>query len=55
MFGIPGLGTLMLNAYAARDVPVIEAAVVAAGSLFVIAQAAASAMNEFVDPRGNET
>jgi ABC-type dipeptide/oligopeptide/nickel transport system permease component len=55
LFERPGLGTLMLNAYAARDVPVLEAAVVASGSLFVVAQAAASAITAFVDPRGQST
>jgi ABC-type dipeptide/oligopeptide/nickel transport system permease component len=55
LFERPGLGTLMLNAYAARDLPVIEAAVVSAGALFVLAQAAASAVTAFVDPRGQGT
>ncbi|MEZ4372639.1 MAG: hypothetical protein R3B07_17575 [Polyangiaceae bacterium] len=34
LFERPGLGSLMLNAYAARDIPVLEASVVAAGLLF---------------------
>jgi peptide/nickel transport system permease protein len=52
LFERPGLGTLMLNAYASRDLPVLEAAVVAAGLLFVVAQAAAAAVTAVVDPRG---
>jgi peptide/nickel transport system permease protein len=52
LFERPGLGTLMLNAYAARDIPVLEASVVAAGLCFVIAQAAAAAVAAAVDPRG---
>ncbi|HEX4341678.1 MAG TPA: ABC transporter permease [Polyangiaceae bacterium] len=52
LFERPGLGTLMLNAYAARDIPVLEAAVVAAGSLFVLAQGAAGAVTATLDPRG---
>ena len=52
LFERPGLGTLMLNAYAARDIPVLEAAVVAAGSLFVLAQGAAAAVTATIDPRG---
>jgi peptide/nickel transport system permease protein len=52
LFERPGLGTLMLNAYAARDIPVLEAAVVAAGSLFVLAQGVAGAVTAAVDPRG---
>jgi peptide/nickel transport system permease protein len=55
LFERQGLGTLMLDAYAARDVPVLEAAVVAAGSLFVVAQAAAAAVSAAVDPRGSRT
>jgi len=55
LFERPGLGTLMLNAYAARDLPVLEAAVVAAGALFVLAQGVASGISAFVDPRGQTT
>lgn len=54
LFERPGLGTLMLNAYAARDLPVLEASVVVAGLLFVAAQAAAGALSAFIDPRGTE-
>jgi ABC-type dipeptide/oligopeptide/nickel transport system permease component len=42
----------MLNAYAARDIPVLEASVVAAGVCFVVAQAAAAAVAAVIDPRG---
>ncbi|HMJ11545.1 MAG TPA: ABC transporter permease [Polyangiaceae bacterium] len=52
LFERPGLGTLMLNAYASRDVPVLEAAVVAAGLLFVVAQSLAGAVQAWLDPRG---
>lgn len=52
LFERPGLGTLMLSAYAARDIPVLEAAVVAAGFCFVIAQGAAAAVATTIDPRG---
>ncbi len=51
LFERPGLGTLMLNAYAARDIPVLEASVVAAGCLFVLAQAAAAFASATLDPR----
>lgn len=54
LFERPGLGTLMLNAYAARDIPVLEASVIAAGLLFVAAQAAAGAVQALIDPRGQE-
>ncbi len=52
LFERPGLGTLMLNAYAARDIPVLEASVVAAGLLFVLAQGMAGALSAMIDPRG---
>ncbi|HTM43389.1 MAG TPA: ABC transporter permease [Polyangiaceae bacterium] len=55
LFERPGLGTLMLNAYAARDIPVLEGAVLAAGTLFVIVQAAAGAINAWIDPRGEQS
>ncbi len=51
LFERHGLGTLMLNAYAARDIPVLEASVVAAGLLFVVAQAAAALASAALDPR----
>jgi peptide/nickel transport system permease protein len=52
LFERPGLGTLMLNAYAARDIPVLEASIIAAGGLFVGAQAVAAAASAMIDPRG---
>jgi ABC-type dipeptide/oligopeptide/nickel transport system permease component len=55
LFERPGLGTLMLNAYASRDIPVLEASVVAAGLLFVAAQSLAAAIQAAIDPRGRET
>jgi peptide/nickel transport system permease protein len=51
MFERWGLGTLILEAYASRDLPVLEGAVVAAGLLFVVAQAAGTATQAAVDPR----
>jgi peptide/nickel transport system permease protein len=51
LFERPGLGTLILEAYASRDLPVLEAAIVAAGALFVVVQAIAAALHAFVDPR----
>jgi len=55
LFERPGLGTLMLNAYAARDIPVMEASVVAAGMVFVAAQALAGMCQGLLDPRGQST
>jgi len=51
MFERRGLGTLILEAYAARDLPVLEGAVVAAGLLFAFAQAFGSATHAAIDPR----
>lgn len=52
LFERPGLGSLMLGAYATRDIPVLEASVIASGALFVIAQSIAAALSGIVDPRG---
>lgn len=46
-----GLGTLILDAYASRDLPVLEGAVAAAGLLFVVAQALGTAAHVALDPR----
>jgi peptide/nickel transport system permease protein len=46
-----GLGTLILQAYAARDLPVLEGAVVVSGLLFVLAQVVGTAVHAAVDPR----
>jgi peptide/nickel transport system permease protein len=46
-----GLGTLILEAYATRDLPVLEGAVVASGLLFVAAQALGAAVHAGIDPR----
>jgi peptide/nickel transport system permease protein len=51
MFERRGLGTLILEAYASRDLPVLEGAVVAAGLLFVGAQALGTALHVAIDPR----
>jgi ABC-type dipeptide/oligopeptide/nickel transport system permease component len=51
MFERPGLGTLILEAYAARDLPVLEGAVAAAGALFVVAQLGGTALHAALDPR----
>jgi peptide/nickel transport system permease protein len=51
LFERAGLGTLILEAYASRDLPVLEGAVVAAGGLFVVSQAIAAAVHAAIDPR----
>jgi peptide/nickel transport system permease protein len=54
-FEQPGLGTLMLEAYAARDIPVLEAAIISAGLLFVIVQVTTTGLTAVIDPRGQRT
>ncbi len=49
-----GLGTLILEAYSARDLPVLEGAVVASGLLFVAAQSMGTAAHFAVDPRARD-
>lgn len=51
LFERAGLGTLMLEAYASRDLPVLEGAVVASGALFVVTQGIAAALHAAMDPR----
>lgn len=51
LFERPGLGTLMLEAYATRDLPVLEGAILASGALFVGTQALAAALHAVIDPR----
>jgi peptide/nickel transport system permease protein len=51
LFERRGLGTLILEAYATRDLPVLEGAIVASGLLFVLAQAIGTATHAAIDPR----
>lgn len=51
LFERPGLGTLILDAYASRDLPVLEAAIVSAAALFVFAQSLAQSCHALIDPR----
>ena len=51
LFERKGLGTLMIEAYFTRDLPVLEASIVASGLLFVVTQAFAGALHAAIDPR----
>ena len=51
LFERAGLGSLMLEAYASRDLPVLEGAVVASGGLFVLTQGLAALVHAAMDPR----
>ena len=49
-----GLGTLILEAYASRDLPVLEGAVVASGAVFVLVQTLAVVVHAGVDVRARQ-
>ncbi|MBP9111925.1 MAG: ABC transporter permease [Polyangiaceae bacterium] len=51
LFDRPGLGTLTIEAYFTRDLPVLEGALVASGTLFVAVQTCAQWATFFLDPR----
>jgi peptide/nickel transport system permease protein len=51
LFERRGLGSLILEAYASRDVPVLEASVVLSGALFVAAQQLSAVIHAAIDPR----
>lgn len=51
VFGIPGLGGLMVDAIAARDFPVINALTFLAAVLHLLGQALADALAAWLDPR----
>ena len=51
LFERAGLGTLILESYASRDLPVLEGAVIAAGALFVLAQGVSAVVHAAMDPR----
>lgn len=51
VFAIPGLGRLMVDAVAARDLPVIQGGVLVIAALFVTVNALADALVPWLDPR----
>ena len=51
LFERPGLGLLALEAWQARDLPMLEASVLASGALFVATQVAAGLVASIVDVR----
>jgi peptide/nickel transport system permease protein len=54
LFERNGLGSLLIEAYASRDIPVLEATVVTSGLLFVAVQTVASLASTVLDPRARE-
>ncbi|MER9261510.1 MULTISPECIES: ABC transporter permease [unclassified Mesorhizobium] len=51
LFGIQGLGNLVLNAAKARDFPMLEAGVLVMATIFVLSAAAGDLVNALLDPR----
>ncbi|MBI4912858.1 MAG: ABC transporter permease [Acidobacteria bacterium] len=51
IFGIPGLGQLLVGALSSRDLPLVQGAVLLGASLFVLAQLLVEWCQVFLDPR----
>lgn len=51
LFGLPGLGSLMLNAIHGRDYPVIQAAILVMAMGLVVVNALADLLRRLIDPR----
>ena len=51
VFGIPGLGRLLLSAIGNRDYPVVQAIVVILACIVMVVNTLADIVNQFLDPR----
>lgn len=51
VFGLPGLGQLLLNAIAARDYPVVQGTVVLSAGLFMLVTTVVDLLYGWLDPR----
>ncbi|MDQ0509126.1 ABC transporter permease [Ancylobacter amanitiformis] len=51
LFGLPGVGSLLLNAIHGRDYPVIQAAILVIAIALVIINAATDLLHRLIDPR----
>jgi ABC-type dipeptide/oligopeptide/nickel transport system permease component len=51
VFGMPGIGTLMINAIGARDLPVIQALALVYAVVVQCANATADALEVLLNPR----
>ncbi|QIB36155.1 ABC transporter permease [Ancylobacter pratisalsi] len=51
LFGLPGIGSLMLNAIQGRDYPVIQATIVVVAVTLVVVNAATDLLHRLIDPR----
>ena len=51
LFGLPGIGSLVLNAIHGRDYPVIQAAIVVIALALVVINSVADLLHRWIDPR----
>jgi peptide/nickel transport system permease protein len=51
LFGLPGVGSLLLNAIHGRDYPVIQAAILVIAVALVVVNAATDLLHRLIDPR----
>ncbi len=51
LFGLPGIGSLLLSSVQSRDYPVVQGIAILAGTFVVLCNFAADAVIRFVDPR----
>lgn len=51
LFGLPGIGSLLLNAIHGRDYPVVQATIVVIAVALVVINALADILHRFIDPR----
>lgn len=51
LFGLPGVGSLLLNAIHGRDYPVIQAAILVVAVALVVINAATDLLHRLIDPR----
>jgi len=51
LFGLPGLGSLTLDAIRGRDYPVIQAAVMLLATSVVVVNVATTLLHRWADPR----
>ena len=51
IFGLPGVGTLLISAITERDYPVVQATVLVMGLLFILVQLLVDLCYSYIDPR----
>ena len=53
VFNLPGVGTLLINAVAGRDYPLVQGIVLMSGVFVVIVSAIGDVVTTRIDPRAN--